>query len=379
MSPPAPLVDRALDGVLDRGYRQVLRPLLFRAASGDPESVHEQTLAALARVDAHPALLAPVRALCAGPRRPVTVAGIRFPGLVGLAAGMDKNGLAPRAWAALGFGHLELGTVTAQAQPGNPRPRVFRLRESGGLINRMGFNNAGAGALATRLEAYGVRRGNGVLGVPVGVSIGKTKSTPLEGATQDYLTSFAAVAPYADYVAVNVSSPNTPGLRTLQEAAALRELVGALTAAAAAQHPTDPVPVFVKVAPDLSADALEELVEVCEAAGARGLVATNTTLRREGLAPGDRWRAGEAGGLSGAPLRDRAREVVAFLVARTRLPVVGVGGIGSPDDGRALLDAGASLLQVYTGFIYHGPALVRKLNALATTPSPAGTTSRSSR
>jgi dihydroorotate dehydrogenase len=306
-----------------------------------------------------------------GPRRPVEAFGLTFPGVVGLAAGMDKDGVAPHAWAALGFGHVELGTVTAQAQPGNPRPRLFRLPASGGLVNRMGFNNAGAAALAARLDAAGVRRGNEAPGVPVGISLGKTKATPLEDAVGDYLTSFAGVAPHADYVAVNVSSPNTPGLRTLQEAGTLRALVAALVDAARTQDPVRPVPVLVKVAPDLTLDALEDVLDVCTTAGAAGLVATNTTLAREGLAAGDAWRAAEAGGLSGAPLTARAREVVAFLAARTDLPVVGVGGILTADDGLALLDSGARLLQVYTGFVYAGPALLRDIDARVADPAPA--------
>ena len=327
--------------------------------------MHSATLRALAAVDAQPAALAALRLLTRGPRRPVEAFGLRFPGVVGLAAGMDKDGVAPHAWAALGFGHVELGTVTAQAQPGNPRPRLFRLPASGGLVNRMGFNNAGAAALAARLEAAGVRRGGAAPGVPVGISLGKTKTTPLEDAVGDYLTSFAAVAPHADYVAVNVSSPNTPGLRTLQEAGTLRALVAALVDAARTQDPVRPVPVLVKVAPDLTPDALEDVLDVCTDAGAAGLVATNTTLARDGLAPTDAWRAAEAGGLSGAPLTVRAREVVAFLAARTDLPVVGVGGIVTADDGLALLDAGARLLQVYTGFVYAGPALLREVDARA--------------
>ena len=346
---------------MDRGYARVLRPALFRAYGGDPEQVHHTTMRALAGIETRPAALAALRLLTQGPRRPVEAFGLTFPGVVGLAAGMDKDGVAPHAWAALGFGHVELGTVTATAQPGNPRPRLFRLPASGGLVNRMGFNNAGAAALAARLEAAGVRRGGRSPGVPVGVSLGKTKTTPLAEAAGDYLTSFAAVAPHADYVAVNVSSPNTPGLRTLQEAGTLRDLVAALVDAARARDPARPVPVLVKVAPDLTFDALEEVLAVCTEAGAAGLVATNTTLGRDGLADADRWRAAEAGGLSGAPLAVRAREVVGFLTARTDLPVIGVGGVMTAADGRALLDAGARLLQVYTGFVYRGPALLRAL------------------
>ncbi len=355
-----------LGPVLDAGYARVLRPALFRAYAGDPERVHHATLRALAALEQRPAVLRALNLLVAhGPRRPVEAFGLTFPGVVGLAAGMDKDGVAPHAWAALGFGHVELGTVTATPQPGNPRPRLFRLPASAGLVNRMGFNNAGAVALAARLEAAGVRRGGSAPGVPVGVSLGKTKTTPLAEAAGDYLASFAAVAPHADYVAVNVSSPNTPGLRTLQEAGILRDLVAALVAAARAQDPARPVPVLVKVAPDLSFDVLEDVLGVCTSAGAAGLVATNTTLGRDGLAPSDAWRAGEAGGLSGAPLATRAREVVAFLATRTELPVIGVGGIMSAADGAALLDAGARLLQVYTGFVYRGPALLSEIDAQA--------------
>ena len=350
-----------LGPVLGGGYARVLRPALFRAYGGDPERVHHLTLQTLAALDRQPAALAALRLLTRGPRRPVEAFGLTFPGVVGLAAGMDKDGVAPHAWAALGFGHVELGTVTASAQPGNPAPRLFRLPASGGLVNRMGFNNAGAAALAARLDTLGIRRGEPAPGIPVGVSLGKTRTTPLDEAASDYLTSFTAVAPHADYVAVNVSSPNTPGLRTLQEAGTLRDLVAALVAAARTRDPDRPVPVLVKVAPDLSFDALEDVLDVCTSAGAAGLVATNTTLGREGIADADRWRAAEAGGLSGAPLTARAREVVAFLAGRTGLPVVGVGGIVTAADGQALLDAGARLLQVYTGFVYRGPALLREL------------------
>lgn len=355
------MLDPVLGPVLDTGYARLLRPALFRSYGGDPERVHHATLRLLALAERRPAVLAALGLLTRAPRRPVEAFGLTFPGVVGLAAGMDKDGVAPHAWAALGFGHVELGTVTATAQPGNPRPRLFRLPESGGLVNRMGFNNAGADALAARLEAAGVRRGTAAPGIPVGVSLGKNKTTPLADAAGDYLAAFAAVAPHADYVAVNVSSPNTPGLRTLQEAGVLRDLVAALVAAARAGGADRPVPVLVKVAPDLTFDALEDVLDVCTSAGAAGLVATNTTLAREGLAPADRWRASEAGGVSGAPLAARAREVVGFLAERTPLPVVGVGGIMAAADARALLDAGARLLQVYTGFVYRGPALLRAI------------------
>ena len=351
--------------IIDLGYRGFLRPLLFRAYRGDAERVHERTLAAIARIGHSRPALAAVAALCARHRSPVTVAGVQFPGVVGLAAGMDKDGLGIKTWGAIGFGHIELGTVTAQPQPGNDKPRLFRLPQSRAIINRMGFNNRGAQALADRLAAAGVARGNMAVGIPIGISIGKTKKVPLAEAAADYLASLRTVAQYADYVAINVSSPNTAGLRSLQDAETLYDLISALVNEAwrlAGGAP--PVPIFVKVSPDLTEDALEEILQVGTQAGAEGLIATNTTVSRDGLSA-DQPLAAEAGGLSGAPLTARARQVVRFLAERTILPIIGVGGIMSRDDGQAMLDAGASLLQIYTGYVYSGPALVADLNRLA--------------
>ena len=345
------------------GYERLLRPVLFRAHGGDPERIHEDMVAALALLGATPGLRDAVRWLTREPSDAVEVAGVRFPGRVGLAAGMDKDGRAALAWQHLGFAFAELGTVTAQAQPGNPRPRVFRLPQSHGLINRMGFNNPGAAALANRLAVAGVYRGNGAAGIPLGISIGKSKVVPVEDAVDDYLVSLRTLAAHADYVAVNVSSPNTPGLRGLQDGGALRALLGALVREASVlAHGTEPVPVLVKVAPDLTAEQLEEVVAVAHETGAAGLIATNTTLDRQGIAPAEQHLAGEAGGLSGAPLTRRALAVVRFLVDRTGLPVMGVGGIMTADDARAMLDAGAALVQLYTGFIYAGPALIGQIN-----------------
>lgn len=354
----------SLRGSLVReGYARVLRPALFAARGGDPERIHEDMIRGLALLAAVPGLRDAVGALTRVPGSPVTVAGIRFPGRVGLAAGMDKEGRAAKAWQYLGFAFAELGTVTAQAQPGNPKPRIYRLRDSRALINRMGFNNDGAHALANRLAVAGIVRGNGAAGIPLGVSIGKTKVVPVEDAVGDYLISLRAVAPHADYVAVNVSSPNTPNLRTLQDGGALRTLLTALVGEARElAHGGAPVPVFVKVAPDLSEPQLDEVLAAASDAGCGGVIATNTTLARDGLAPADRPRAGEAGGLSGAPLTARARAVVAYVCRHTELPVMGVGGIMSADDAIALLDAGASLVQLYTGFIYGGPALIGAIN-----------------
>jgi dihydroorotate dehydrogenase len=320
---------RLRDRTVDLGYRQILRPALFGSYRGDAERVHQQTLTALSWAARSRPLLRTLAALTALPQSPVTVAGITFPGVVGLAAGMDKDGVGVKAWSALGFGHAELGTVTALAQPGSDSPRLFRLRQSQAILNRMGFNNAGARALADRLAAAGVLRGNNRLGMRIGISIGKTKAAPLAEATQDYLTSLRLLAPFADYLAINVSSPNTPGLRSLQDREALAELVSALVAEtrSLAGHGTA-VPLFVKIAPDLTEAALQEVLAVCLENGVQGLIATNTTV-----------------------------------------PVIGVGGILTRADASAMLDAGASLLQVYTGFVYRGPALVSEINSLASTRS----------
>ena len=331
-------------------FERVVRPALFRIGGGDAETAHDRTLRWLAAAARHPALLAALRARYAV-GVPRTVFGVRFPNPVGLAAGMDKDGLALAAWPALGFGFVEVGTVTWHPQPGNDRPRLFREPQREAIVNRMGFNNAGARALAERLAA-GPRPG--ARSVPLGISLGKSKVTPLEQAVADYTASYRALREHGDYFVVNVSSPNTPGLRTLQDRAHLDALLAALC--------TGDKPILVKIAPDLTDHAVAEVLEVCEDRGAAGVIATNTT-------------ATGAGGLSGRPLAARAREVVAFVAGRSTLPVIGVGGITTPDDAMAMFDAGASLVQLYTGFVYHGPGLVRAINrAVARSrPKPAGT------
>ncbi len=363
--------------VLTRAYAGVARPVLFRLGGGDAEAAHHTTLRALAVAGRSPLALTVLRRLLLADLAPRRVFGITFPNAVGLAAGMDKDGVALRAWPAMGFGFTEVGTVTALAQPGNPRPRLFRLRSSTAIINRMGFNNAGAAALADRLGRLGP------LPTPLGVSLGKSKSTPVEAAVEDYVASLRLLAPHADYLAINVSSPNTPGLRTLQDREPLTELLDALvtesrslstgslstgslstgslsTGSPAAERPA--VPVLVKISPDLTDAAIGEVLQVCADTGVAGIIATNTTLDRTGLHGADRPRAGEAGGLSGAPLTVRSREVVRFVAGHCELPVIGVGGVLTAADGLALLDAGAALLQLYTGLIYTGPGLVRDLN-----------------
>jgi dihydroorotate dehydrogenase len=326
-------------------FERLVRPGLFRVGKGDPEAAHEWTLRRLAALARRPAALAALRRRYAV-SAPVTAFGVEFPNPVGLAAGMDKDGAALPAWPALGFGFVEVGTVTGHQQPGNPRPRLVRLPASEAIINRMGFNNRGARALAARLAAAGR------LGVPLGISLGKSRVTALADAVEDYAASYRVLREHGDYFAVNVSSPNTPGLRSLQDRGFLDALLDALVG---------DKPILVKIAPDLTDHAIDEVMEVCLDRGAAGIVATNTTLGRDGVARADASRAAEPGGLSGRPLAARAAEVVGFVArhAGGALPVIGVGGITTPDDAARLRDAGASLVQLYTGFVYHGPALVR--------------------
>ncbi|WP_020674361.1 quinone-dependent dihydroorotate dehydrogenase [Amycolatopsis nigrescens] len=355
-------------------FDKVARPAMYRLAKNDPEVVHERTVAALGRLSTLSRPLSVLRRYY-GTDDPVTVFGLRFPNRVGLAAGMDKDGRALHAWRALGFGFVEAGTVTRLAQPGNPKPRLFDLPDSEAVINRMGFNNAGADALAERL----VTRGRPP--IPLGISIGKSKAAALEDAVADYQASLRSLYPHADYFAINVSSPNTPGLRALQDRSALGELLAELrdtSRALAGKAGRAPTPLLVKVAPDLSEDALAELLEVCGEYDVAGLIATNTTLARNGLAGTDEHLAGETGGLSGAPLAARAREVVRFVHERTegKLPIIGVGGVLSASDAQRLLDAGASLVQLYTGFALHGPGLVRRVGRGLADPHRPGSQPR---
>jgi dihydroorotate dehydrogenase len=289
------------------------------------------------------------------------VFGIEFPSPVGLAAGFDKSGTAFNALGALGFGFVEIGTVTAEPQPGNPRPRLFRLPDDGALLNRMGFNNPGASAVAARLAKEPAE-------VVLGINIGKSKITPLERSTEDYLRSLDQLIGFARYLVVNVSSPNTPGLRSLQDAEPLRELLGAVVRRARANRSGEgaaAVPVLVKIAPDLTDAQIEEAVGIATDEGVSGIVAVNTTISRDGLrTPAATLESLGAGGISGAPLEKRARAVVRHIHRTTsgRIPIIGVGGIRTPDSAWEMIRAGASLVQIYSGFVYEGPGVVRRIN-----------------
>lgn len=289
--------------------------------------------------------------------KPVELMGLRFPNPVGLAAGLDKNGECIDAFDAMGFGFVEIGTVTPRPQPGNPKPRLFRLAEHGAIINRMGFNNHGVAALVKRAEKA---KASGKLKAVLGINIGKNKDTPNESANDDYLSCLREVYAVADYVTVNLSSPNTPGLRDLQHGAAMDELLTALKqeqAKLAEQHGRY-VPVLVKIAPDLTDQEVSEVAGQLQRAGIDGVIATNTTLNREVVA-GHRF-AEEAGGLSGRPVLQRSTEIVAQLRALLgpAYPIIAVGGVSTAADAEAKRKAGANLVQIYTGFIYKGPQLI---------------------
>ncbi|HEX8889187.1 MAG TPA: quinone-dependent dihydroorotate dehydrogenase [Pyrinomonadaceae bacterium] len=341
-------------------YRSILRPLLFRLP---PETAHEFAIDALSfSLGMKWARRVASRRFMRAPFGELQRFGLSFANPVGLAAGFDKNGTAAKYLAALGFGFIEVGTVTHQAQPGNPRPRLFRLPLDKALINRAGFNNNGAEALAKHIA---VHRPDCVLGI----NIGKSRAVELENATEDYLASFELVHAHADYLVVNVSSPNTPNLRELQRPEALSSLLNALqkrNQELAETHKTKrPVPLLVKIAPDLEVRDLESIVEIVERAGLAGIIATNTTTSRTGLGTKpEKVEACGAGGLSGAPLRARSTEIIAALyrLAQGRMTIIGVGGIFTAEDAWEKISAGASLVQLYTGFIYQGPGIARDIN-----------------
>lgn len=337
-------------------YRRVLRPVLFQ---NDAEEIHGRTLHALNWASRHELVCGAVESFLGAPDLPLELFGLRFPNPVGLAAGMDKVGEAVPAWAALGFGFSELGGVTRHAQPGNPQPRIFRAIREEAIVNRMGFNNDGAVALAEQLKQW--RAAGRWPKHPVGINLGKSKITPLNEAAEDYATSFRALRDLADFFVVNVSSPNTPNLRQLQDKAALDEILAALQA----QNQTkSPKPILVKVAPDLTFEALDEILQLVGPRQLAGIVATNTTIARPETTDSAAQKTyAETGGLSGRPLRTRSTEVIRHLYRQTagKLPIIGVGGIFDAADAWDKIAAGASLVQVYTGLVYEGPGLARAI------------------
>jgi dihydroorotate dehydrogenase len=345
-------------------YRTFLRPLLFLQES---ENVHNSTLQRLAWASRHPLACNALASLFRPDPLPVELFGLKFPNPVGLAAGMDKKAQAVPAWSALGFGFSELGGVTWQAQPGNPAPRMFRAVAEQALINRMGFNNPGAEALASRLAEW---RSEGRWPEhPVGINLGKSKVTPLQDAAADYASSLRVLWPHADFFVVNVSSPNTPNLRQLQDKAALDEILTALQEVNLSLSRSAPgsrglKPILVKVAPDLSFPALDEILELTGPRQVAGIVATNTTVVRPSTDDAKLQRIyAETGGLSGRPLAARSTEVIRHLYRQTggKLPIIGVGGIFNDADAWQKIAAGASLVQIYTGLVYEGPGVVRKI------------------
>jgi dihydroorotate dehydrogenase len=328
-------------------YERFVRPALF---SLPPETAHHWAIGCLRAGSRFPFALRALHSF-QPPARPKTLFGINFPNPIGLAAGFDKNGVALPAWAALGFGFAEIGTVTAKAQPGNPGPRIFRYPQQEALINRLGFNNDGAQVVSARLRS--LRRSGRWPGIPVGINIGKSKITPIEEAADDYLLSFRLLGEFADYIVLNVSSPNTPDLRTLQGHGALDRLVRAVQK----ENQTSRKPILLKIAPDLLLSDLEQVIATCEENGIAGIIATNTTLDHAAIPAA----LDQAGGLSGRPLRAKSTELVRAITTRSRLPVIASGGISDAASAKEKLEAGAQLLQVYTGYVYRGPGLLREI------------------
>ena len=346
-------------------YQALIRPILFSGIKADPEWLHQQTLRSLNWLDVGVSPIARRwvlsqldRSYClSDDRLKQTLWGQNFANPIGLAAGFDKDGIAANLWAGFGFGFAELGTVTFQAQPGNPRPRLFRLPDDRAALNRMGFNNQGAAALADRLQSlHNIK-------IPLGVNLGKSKVTPLDQAADDYLGSFRLLKEVGDYFVVNVSSPNTPGLRSLQSTDQLKPILSAFQ-----QENQGQKPLLIKIAPDLEWEDIAAVVDLAQHFKLAGIIATNTTIRRDGLKTQTLQATGksvadEAGGISGAPLRPRSTEVIRFIYQQSQgqLPIVGVGGIFTADDAWEKIAAGASLIQVYTGWIYEGPGMVRRI------------------
>jgi dihydroorotate dehydrogenase len=338
----------------------LIKPVLFKF---DPEKVHYFVTANLKRFNRFPGGAALSRAIwdLKDARFEKEVFGLKFKNPVGLAAGFDKNGEMMGEMANLGFGFIEVGTVTPLPQPGNPKPRMFRLPDDGGLINRMGFNNLGVDAVAERIAAFRRNAKGAQKELIIGGNIGKNKITPNEDAVSDYIKCFDRLFDVVDYFVVNVSSPNTPGLRALQEKEPLMELLNTLQQRNSKNGISRPI--LLKIAPDLTNEQLDDIVEIVQHTGIAGIIATNTTISREGLVSKDELK-NETGGLSGKPLTKRSTDVISYLSKKSKgtFPIIGVGGIHSPDDAIEKLQEGASLVQLYTGFIYEGPGLIKRIN-----------------
>ncbi|MEZ2279925.1 MAG: quinone-dependent dihydroorotate dehydrogenase [Microcoleus sp.] len=358
-------------------YQFGLRPLLFSLFKADAEWLHNRTLQILELADRTQSNPATSRILdqfqqsfrLQDSRLEQSLWGLNFQNPVGLAAGFDKNGVAASIWTKFGFGFAELGTVTWQPQPGNPQPRLFRLTDDSAALNRMGFNNQGAQAMASRFQAAYNRRKldhsypNSDSPFPLGINLGKSKVTPLEQASTDYLESFKLLVDWGDYFVVNVSSPNTPGLRSLQDAAQLSTILDILQ-----QQNQGIKPILVKIAPDLEWEAIASILDLAKTYHLAGIIATNTTIRRDGLKTQILPETGkpiseEPGGISGLPVQERSTQIIRFIWEQTQgeLPIVGVGGIFTADDAWEKIAAGATLIQVYTGWVYEGPWMVRRI------------------
>lgn len=351
-------------------YKSLVGHFLFTLVKTEPEWLHKQTIGSLnwlSKASYYPStnwlnnLLQ--QYLCLNdPRLEQTILGMKFPNPLGLAAGFDKDGIGANIWHNFGFGFAELGTVTYHPQPGNPPPRLFRLPLDQAALNRMGFNNGGAVAMAARLKG-GKEKLNYPIPIPIGINLGKSKITPLELAAQDYLESFRLLKDLGDYFVVNVSSPNTPGLRSLQDAAMLSQILDVLQG-----ENTGKKPIFVKIAPDLEWEAISDIMAIAQGYNLAGLIATNTTISREGLQTQIIEKTGkspqeEAGGISGRPVRDRSTEVIRFIHQQSQgqIPIIGVGGIFTAEDAWEKITAGACLIQTYTGWIYEGPMMVSRI------------------
>jgi dihydroorotate dehydrogenase len=349
-------------------YKDAFRPLLFNLVKSDPEWMHHQTIRSLSwlgknctRPPASSVNRLMQQSFCLSDERlEQNLFGLKFPNPVGLAAGFDKDGIAVPLWSSFGFGFAELGTVTLHPQPGNPCPRLFRLPLDQAVLNRMGFNNEGAEAMALRLAEVQQKFN---LSIPIGINLGKSKITPLEEAAKDYLESFRLLKDLGDYFVVNVSSPNTPGLRSLQDTTMLSSILEVLQ-----QENHSQKPLFVKIAPDLEWESIADIIALATTYQLAGIIATNTTIGREGLKTQVISQTGkspeeEAGGISGAPLKERSTEIIRFIWQQSagQMPIIGVGGIFTAEDAWAKITAGASLIQVYTGWIYEGPAMISRI------------------